>query len=61
VAWAWLRFPATASWWPDSPAVHALAEDWRIEYNTDRPHGLLGGPTSEAYRQHWIHDQERLS
>jgi len=33
--------------------VQVLAEDWRIEYNTYRPHGSLGFLTPEAYRQTW--------
>jgi transposase InsO family protein len=41
--------------------VQVLAEDWRIEYNTYRPHGSLGGLTPEAYREQWINDKERLS
>jgi transposase InsO family protein len=40
--------------------VQVLAEDWRIEYNTYRPHGSLDGLTPEAYRQQWI-NQNRLS
>jgi len=28
--------------------VQVLAEDWRIEYNTYRPHGSLDGLTPEA-------------
>ncbi len=31
-----------------------LAEDWRIEYNTERPHGSLGGRTPTAFREQWI-------
>ena len=31
-----------------------LAEDWRIEYNTIRPHGSLGGLTPTAYYQQQI-------
>jgi putative transposase len=30
-----------------------LAEDWRIEYNTERPHGSLGGLTPTAFREQW--------
>jgi len=37
--------------------VLALAEDWRIEYNTYRPHGSLDFLTPEAYRQQWTHHQ----
>ena len=34
--------------------AQVLAEDWRIEYNTERPHGSLHGLTPAAFRQHWI-------
>lgn len=37
-----------------------LAEDWRIEYNTVRPHGALGGLTPAQFRQQWI-NQPALS
>jgi len=37
--------------------VQVLAEDWRIEYNTYRPHGSLNFLTPEAYRQQWTHHQ----
>jgi putative transposase len=41
--------------------VQVLAEDWRIEYNTYRPHGSLDDLTPEAYRTEWINNQNRLS
>jgi len=41
--------------------VQVLAEDWRIEYNTYRPHGSLDGLTPEAYRSQWINNKNRLS
>ncbi len=34
--------------------AQVLAEDWRIEYSTIRPHGSLGGLTPTAYHQQWI-------
>lgn len=37
-----------------------LAEDWRIEYNTYRPHGSLGGLAPTAFYQKWI-NQPALS
>ena len=37
--------------------VQVLAEDWRIEYNTYRPHGSLDFLTPEAYRQQWTHQE----
>ncbi|MFE3058722.1 integrase core domain-containing protein [Nocardia sp. NPDC059239] len=33
--------------------VQVLAEDWRIEYNSYRPHGSLGFLTQQAFRQQW--------
>lgn len=38
--------------------VQVLAEDWRIEYNTYRPHGSLGDLTPEAYRLQWIKENQ---
>jgi putative transposase len=38
--------------------VQVLAEDWRVEYNTYRPHGSLDGLTPEAFRQQWINNQQ---
>jgi len=34
--------------------VQVLAEDWRIEYNTYRPHRSPDFVTPEAFRQHWL-------
>ena len=31
--------------------AQVLAEDWRIEYNTIRPHGSLGGLTPTQFHQ----------
>jgi transposase InsO family protein len=41
--------------------VQVLAEDWRIEYNSYRPHGSLDDLTPEAFRTAWINNQNRLS
>jgi putative transposase len=40
--------------------AQVLAEDWRIEYNTIRPHGALGGLTPTQFRAQWI-NQPALS
>jgi putative transposase len=40
--------------------AQVLAEDWRTEYNTERPHGSLRGLTPAAFRTHWI-NQPALS
>ena len=37
-----------------------LAEDWRNEYNNQRPHGALGGLTPTRFREQWI-NQPALS
>jgi transposase InsO family protein len=37
--------------------VQVLAEDWRIEYNTYRPHGSLNDLTPEAFRTRWLDQQ----
>ncbi len=41
--------------------AQVLAEDWRIEYNTYRPHGSLGDLTPEAFRQQWLNNPPALS
>ena len=41
--------------------AQVLAEDWRIEYNTYRPHGSLNDLTPEAFRQQWLSNQPALS
>ena len=41
--------------------AQVLAEDWRIEYNTYRPHGSLGDLTPEAFKQRWTETQPALS
>ena len=38
--------------------AQVLAEDWRIEYNTYRPHGSLDGLTPEAFHQQWINNHK---
>jgi transposase InsO family protein len=40
--------------------AHVLAEDWRIQYNTERPHGSLHGLTPAAFREQWT-NQPALS
>ncbi len=40
--------------------AQVLAEDWRIEYNTYRPHGSVDGLTPAAFYQKWI-NQPALS
>jgi putative transposase len=40
--------------------AQVLAEDWRIEYNTYRPHGSLGGLTPADYHHNWT-NQPALS
>jgi transposase InsO family protein len=38
--------------------VQVLAEDWRTEYNSYRPHGSLGWLTPDAYREQWINNRQ---
>jgi putative transposase len=38
--------------------VQVLAEDWRTEYNSYRPHGSLGWLTPDAYRDQWINNRQ---
>lgn len=41
--------------------AQVLAEDWRIEYNTYRPHGSLNDQTPAAFHAAWLHHQPALS
>jgi len=41
--------------------AQVLAEDWRIEYNTYRPHGSLSDLTPEAFMKQWTNNQPALS
>ena len=41
--------------------AQVLAEDWRIEYNSYRPHSSLGDLTPEAFKQQWTTTQPALS
>lgn len=41
--------------------AQVLAEDWRIECNTYRPHGSLNDLTPEAFKQQWTETQPALS
>lgn len=41
--------------------AQVLAEDWRIEYNTYRPHGSLDGLAPETFRHQWLNNQPALS
>jgi putative transposase len=41
--------------------ARVLVEDWRIEYNTIRPHSALGYLTPTDYAKTWITTHPRLS
>ena len=34
--------------------VEVLAEDWRIEYKSFRPHGSMDFRTPETFRAEWL-------
>jgi putative transposase len=40
------------------PEAQVVVETWRIEYNTYRPHGALGGRTPAEARAAWITEQQ---
>jgi putative transposase len=44
------------------PAARRLIEEWRIDYNTTRPHTSLGGLTPNAFatRSGWDHNMNRV-
>jgi transposase InsO family protein len=41
--------------------AQVLVEDWRIEYNTIRPHSALGYRTPAQYARTWSINQPQLS
>jgi transposase InsO family protein len=41
--------------------AQVLVEDWRIEYNTLRPHSALGYLTPTDYAKTWTANQPQLS
>ncbi|HET9733486.1 MAG TPA: IS3 family transposase [Acidimicrobiales bacterium] len=42
----------------DLPAARVIVEDWRIEYNTFRPHSALGGLTPAEFAKTWDHQHQ---
>ena len=38
--------------------AQVVLEDWRIEYNTYRPHQSLAGLTPAAYADHWTQQHQ---
>jgi putative transposase len=44
----------------DLPEARLIVEDWRIEYNTFRPHSALGGLTPAEFAKRWTERQCEL-
>lgn len=44
----------------DLPEARLIVEDWRIEYNTFRPHSALGGLTPAEFAKRWTEQQREL-
>lgn len=44
----------------DLPEARVIVEDWRIEYNTYRPHSALDGLTPAEFAQCWTDQQREL-
>lgn len=44
----------------DLPEARLIVEDWRIEYNTYRPHSALGGLTPAEFAKRWTERQREL-
>ena len=43
----------------DLPEAKVIVEDWRIEYNTFRPHSALGGLTPSEFAKRWAHEHQQ--
>ena len=43
----------------DMNEAREISESWRIDYNTFRPHGSIGGLTPEEFRKKWLQEQEQ--
>lgn len=43
----------------DLPEAKLIVEDWRIEYNTFRPHSALGGLTPAEFAKRWAHEHQQ--
>jgi putative transposase len=41
-------------WFQSLPQARRIIEDWRIDYNRQRPHSSLGNQSPEAFRAAWI-------
>lgn len=41
--------------------AQVITEEWRVEYNTYRPHSSLGGRAPEEYAKLWYSNQPALS
>ncbi len=40
-------------WFVSLEEARATIEDWRVDYNTERPHGALGQQTPDAFSRAW--------
>jgi len=57
-----LRDELLNRWYFDSLLeAQVLIEDWRIDYNTKRPHSAHGGLTPTDYHQTWTNQQPQLA
>ncbi len=45
-------------WFVSLEDARTIIEDWRVEYNTERPHTALNNQTPAAYRANWEQRQQ---
>ncbi len=54
-----LRDELLNGWYFDSLLeAKVIIEDWRVDYNTNRPHSALGQQAPADYHQHWINQHQ---
>ncbi len=48
------------NWFESLDDAQTLIEEWRVDYNTSRPHTALDNLTPDAFKSNWL-EQQRVS
>ena len=48
-------------WFVTMAQARRVIENWRVEYNTERPHGALGQQTAMEFAARWVRERDRPS